>query len=244
MIARVLNNNGFGGFFEEDFIQRNQDKVINGQLVSLWVLTNILPNKKIINPIWNGTEWIEGATPEELQTIQKLKKHEIYLKIFQVVNDLTTSALARATNKQGAGLSRIELDNLKQEYKDIYEVAKNYIENALISNSLIFETLEFEQLNDFAEEKLNHVANYLQISTAGNSRIEIYCKIIIKKFELGQLMLESFSSFIRTFRSKMITFLDQNEFEKVEAGFEIVASIDNNTNNNEIILKFNEFNLL
>jgi hypothetical protein len=199
-----------------------------------------------IKPLYDSEndEIHEGATTEELQTLENQKKHEIYLKIFQVVNDLTTSALARATNKQGAGLSRIELDNLKSEYKSIYQVAKDYIENALISDSLIFETLEFEQLNDFAGDKLFYVANYLQIPTAGNSRIQIYCKIIIKKFELGELMLKSFSSFIRTFRSKMITFLDLNEFEKVDAGFNLVSSINNDTTNEQIIGKFNEFNML
>jgi hypothetical protein len=182
--------------------------------------------------------------PEELQEIETQKKHDIYLRIFKDVNELTTSALARATNKQGVGLSRVELENLKNEYKDIYEVAKSYIEKALITDSLIFDTLEFEQENDFEGVKLYHVADYLNISTEGNSRIEIYCKIIIKKFEFGELMLKSYSSFIRTFRSKMITFLEKGEFEKVNTGFEMVESITNETTNDEITLKFNQFNLL
>jgi hypothetical protein len=183
-------------------------------------------------------------TPEELQEIETKKKQDIYLRIFKDVNDLTTSALARATNKQGVGLSRVELENLKNEYKDIYEVAKSYIDKALIIDSLIFDTLEFEQENDFEDVKLYHVADYLNISTEGNSRIEIYCKIIIKKFEFGELMLKSYSSFIRTFRSKMITFLEKGEFEKVNTGFEMVESITNETTNDEITLKFNQFNLL
>jgi hypothetical protein len=57
-------------------------------------------------------------------------------------------------------------------------------------------------------------------------------------------MLKSFSSFIRTFRSKMTTFLEKGEFEKVNAGFQMVGSITNETTNDEIILKFNQFNLL
>ena len=151
---------------------------------------------------------------------------------------------ARATNKQGVGLSRIELENLKNEYKDIYNVAKSFIDNALIIDSLIFDTLEFEQDKDFAGEKLYKVAGDLSISTDGNSRIEIYCKIIIKKFEFGELMLKSFSSFIRTFRSKMTTYLDNSEYEKVNAGFQMVGSITTETTNDEITLKFNQFNLL
>jgi hypothetical protein len=206
--------------------------------------TDILPDKNYINEFWNGTEWIEGATSEEVSTFETQRKHEIYLKIFEVVNELNTSALARSTNKKGVGLSRIELENLKSEYKSIYEVAKSYINNALIIDSIIFDTLEFEQENDFAGEKLNYVANYLQIPIDENSRIQIYCKIIIKKYEIGELSLKEFNAFIRTFRSKMITFLDKNQFEKIEGGFNIVASITNEVTSDQIIEKFNQFNAL
>jgi hypothetical protein len=236
MKTRLINGKAAGDYTDE-FILDNSETVKNWELVSFY-------DKSYVNPFWNGSEWVESATAEELKEIENQKGKEIYLKIFEVVNELTTSALARATNKQGVGLSRIELENLKNEYKDIYEVAKSYIDNALIIDSLIFDTLEFEQDNDFTGEKLNYVANYLQISTAGNSRIEIYCKIIIKKFEFGELMLKSFFSFIRTFRSKMITFLEKGDFDKVNTGFQMVGSITNETTNEEITLKFNQFNLL
>jgi hypothetical protein len=208
------------------------------------VVESDLPN--FHNPKWNFENeiFIEGATPEEIQTIQNQKKHEIYLNIFQVVNDLTTSALSRATNKLGLGLSRIELENLKSEYKSIYQVAKDYIDNDNILDQIIFDNLDFEQENDFAGDKLNQVANQLQILTAENSRIQIYCKIIIKKYELGELMLNKFNSFIRTFRSKMITFLDQNQFEKVESGFNLSQSITNQTEISQLDNIFLTFNNL
>jgi hypothetical protein len=190
-----------------------------------------------------GIEYVE-ATPEEIQAIQNQKKHEIYLKIFQVVNDLTTSALSRAANKLGLGLSRIELENLESEYKSIYQVAKDYIDNDNIFDQIIFDNLDFEQENDLPGDKLNQVANQLQISTDGNSRIQIYCKIIIKKYELGELMLNKFNSFIRTFRSKMITFLEQNQFEKVESGFSLSQSITNQTENSQLDNIFLTFNNL
>jgi hypothetical protein len=243
MIARILNNE-FGGLFEENFIEKNQEKKINGAFVSEWQLTDVLPSENLLKPQWNGTEWIEGATTEEIQTIQNQKKHEIYLKIFQVVNNLTTSALSRATNKLGLGLSRIELENLKSEYKSVYEVAKYFIDNDNILNQIIFDNLDFEQENDFTGDILNQVANQLQISTAGISRIQIYCKIIIKKYELGELMLNEFNSFIRTFRSKMITFLDKNDFHKIESGFNLSLSITNQTENSQLYTIFLTFNNL
>ena len=65
MKARILNSE-FNGIYTNDFIIKYWDEEINGQLVSEWQLTEVLPNKNFIKPIWNGTEWIEGLTPEEL----------------------------------------------------------------------------------------------------------------------------------------------------------------------------------
>ena len=74
MLSRILNNE-FQGIYTSDFVQQNQDKIINGQLVSEWQLTEVLPNENLLKPIWNGTEWIEGAGKEyrapECRTDQK-----------------------------------------------------------------------------------------------------------------------------------------------------------------------------
>ena len=75
MIARIVNNE-LSGIYTNDFILKNQDKVINGQLVSEWQLTEVLPNETLLKPIWNGSEWIEGATQEEIAE-QELEKQKI-----------------------------------------------------------------------------------------------------------------------------------------------------------------------
>ena len=75
MLSRIVNNK-FEGFYTNDFIEQNQDKIIDGQLVSEWQLTEVLPNENLINPKWNGTEWIEGATPEEIAEANKPKVPE------------------------------------------------------------------------------------------------------------------------------------------------------------------------
>jgi hypothetical protein len=75
MKARIFNNQ-FIGFYTDDFINQNLDNIINGQLVSEWQLTDILPNGTLLKPIWNGSEWIEGATKEEIQQ-QELEQKKI-----------------------------------------------------------------------------------------------------------------------------------------------------------------------
>lgn len=69
MKARILNSE-FQGIYTNDFISKNLDKVINGQLVSEWQLTDVLPSENLLKPQWNGTEWTESATPEELEAFE------------------------------------------------------------------------------------------------------------------------------------------------------------------------------
>ena len=81
MKVRIVNNE-FQGIYTNDFIKNNFNNIINGQLVSEWELTDILPNETLLKPIWNGSEWIEGITDEELQQQeleqQKLLKQQQY----------------------------------------------------------------------------------------------------------------------------------------------------------------------
>jgi hypothetical protein len=70
MLLKIKNNKP-DGIFSQDFINGNFTNVINGELVSEWILVNIFPNENFINPTWNGSEWIEGATPEEIAELNK-----------------------------------------------------------------------------------------------------------------------------------------------------------------------------
>lgn len=83
----IILNNEFQGIYTNDFIEQNQDKIINGQLVSEWQLTEVLPNENLLKPIWSGSEWIEGATPEQISQKQsenlKQKETILYIKRMQ-----------------------------------------------------------------------------------------------------------------------------------------------------------------
>ena len=75
MKARIYNGQWAGNHLQ-NWLDANQDKVIGSQLVSEWQLTEVLPNETLIKPFWNGSEWIEGATPEEIAE-QELEKQKI-----------------------------------------------------------------------------------------------------------------------------------------------------------------------
>lgn len=67
MKARILENDFFGGYFTNSFLLNP----INLDLVKNWNLTEVIPESNLLKPYWNGSEWIEGATPEEIAEANK-----------------------------------------------------------------------------------------------------------------------------------------------------------------------------
>lgn len=54
------------------WIKDNLNNFINGALVSEWILADEY-SENFVSPFWNGTEWIESATPEEIVEANKPK---------------------------------------------------------------------------------------------------------------------------------------------------------------------------
>lgn len=64
MKARIKTDNSFGGVYNDTFLETYANVVVNGQKVSDWQLTDLLPSQELKEPKWNGSTWIEGLTPE------------------------------------------------------------------------------------------------------------------------------------------------------------------------------------
>ena len=79
--ARIINNLELGGIFTEEFLQLNSAKIINGQLVSEWGLTDALPNPIYKKPEWNGLEWIETYV-EVIVVPQQLSRMKFIIQVF------------------------------------------------------------------------------------------------------------------------------------------------------------------
>lgn len=52
--TRILDDNTFGGNFLEHQLQEG------------WNYTVLQPSEDLISPLWDGSQWIEGATEEEI----------------------------------------------------------------------------------------------------------------------------------------------------------------------------------
>ena len=61
----IKNNKPYAQTDRADFAQKYLDEGCEE--------VSVLYNENFINPIWNGTEWIEGATPEEIAEANKSK---------------------------------------------------------------------------------------------------------------------------------------------------------------------------
>ncbi|CAB4148783.1 hypothetical protein UFOVP532_29 [uncultured Caudovirales phage] len=84
MKARILNTE-FKGIYTDEFIQDNLSNIINGQLVSEWEITEILPTElelKFLNLKFDGLVYFEGATIEEIQEAENAKKQVQNLEIY------------------------------------------------------------------------------------------------------------------------------------------------------------------
>ena len=78
MKARIYNGQWAGNHLQE-WINANKDKEIGGELVSEWELTEVLPTeeeKTYIKLMFDGENYYEGATPEEIAE-QELEKQKI-----------------------------------------------------------------------------------------------------------------------------------------------------------------------
>lgn len=81
MKARIINGNDLADIYTEEFLVERWDTVVNGQLVSEWELTEILPNPEWKQPKWNGVDWFE-AYVEVILVPEEISKMALSLELF------------------------------------------------------------------------------------------------------------------------------------------------------------------
>jgi hypothetical protein len=192
-------------------------------------------NENFIKPVVFDGQIIEGATEDELAEMEKQKASEYRTKIYELTDKLKSSAKARALGKVSEKLTEKQLNDLEESYTQKKDVALEYLTTGEVSNKIIFELIVFEEINDFAGEKLIQTIQYLntvyntEIPTENLSKIQMYCYIIVAKFELGMHVKRILYDLCEVFRSKLITDLDSLNFDKIDAKIALVQTITNDT---------------
>ena len=114
-MERIINTSDWGGTYTPDFIDNNLE------LVSDWVFTEVECNPNFIVKKWNGSEWIEGGTFEEiLEASKPIVPQEISRMKFEIQLYITTTI-------------RDENNNILQFGKTFQDII-DYIDSLQMSN--------------------------------------------------------------------------------------------------------------
>ncbi len=170
-------------------------------------------------------------------------------KIYNVYEMLYASSLARALGKTGQGLSIKQLENLQNGYTQKKEVAERYLHDGTIANNTLFDTVIFEEATDFTGEKLEGAVGYFNAVYGANipeeiTRIQKYCYIILVKYRLGLAYWDVLISYCESFRSMLLTNLDNLEFDKIDTRIELSKTITNATSLEEIQILKTQFDAI
>lgn len=209
-----------------------------------WTLTPYLGG--LIKEFWNGSAWVESASEEEISAINT----PIYrASIYGLVDKLSDSAKERALGKVGDNLTKEQLEKLEKRYLVKRQVAFDIVNNTPHQNQIMADLIDFEQENDFAGEKLLQTIEFLNSTynasiPTDTSRLIMYCNLILAKYQIGRVADNLFTDLIEYFRSKMITWLDNGQFDKIDSGKAIVLSITSNDTINDIMNYKNQFDAL
>lgn len=197
-------------------------------------------SSKIKAKIENGLI-IESATEAEINAF----KRELRIQIYTIYDALFESSLARALDKVGQGLTLSQLQSLRQEYELKKEVALAYITNGT-TDARTMDLIQFETDVDFEEPRLSNEVAYLNATYGANiptdeSRLFQYCNLIVVKYNLGSQLWDMLRSLCATFRSKLITDLDNNHFNRINQRIALIKTITNDTTVAEILALQTQF---
>ena len=230
MKTRTVNNKPIANY-PIDWISENLNNIINGCLVSEWIFADEYTDD-FHEPIWNGSQWIEGMTVAEINA----KNAPIYEKeIVDIYSMLCERALR---SSMGKGYEYDTYDKLKyqeDEYRKKYNVAKGLVIN-LKKQAEIQEEMDRE----FPTPVLDATLTAFGLPVVGTD-YEKMCAIIVFRFEYGADKLNNFEYYICTFRIKCRDFVSSSQWNRLDLAFDLARSIPLELTVSEAEIFFNQF---
>lgn len=238
MKSKYNSNGNFDGNYSDDFLDKNKDKTIKGELVSEWSLTDTLYQGQFYTPFFNGVDWVEVATNEEINNInyEKYKK-----KIEHLFKHLSVRAEASSMNK-----SNLDPDFLKYqraEYQDKYNVANGDITSGIVYDKTL-SLIQAEMTDEFNESVLDAILPTLGVVGFTGTHLEKMFKLITTKFEYGRKAFDTFNLFVRHFRTKSFLWLRTNDWLRLEQGIDFAENIPDSLTIAEAEQLYNQFNTI
>ena len=190
---------------------------------------NVLYNGGFIDPTWNGTDFVEGATPEEVIALNT----PIYEQgIIERFSYLMLRALSSSMGKYG---SYEYLQLQKIEYDEKYKVAKG-----LLVCPPLLEAITREMYRDFPEVMLDSILTSYGITPTG-SQLDKMLQLIVYRYEYAENRYNTFKGFSIDFRTKCRTLVELAEWAKLDQAFNLVDSLPESLNDEQINAFYNDF---
>jgi hypothetical protein len=161
----------------------------------------------------------------DLITWQKEKLKEVY----SIYDSIYYSALALSIKKVEQGLTKQNLELLREEYLDKYLTSVQHVSESVVSNLKMLSELEKECERDFAGDLLNDECDNFGLDKTG-TRLTKFCRIVIFKYNYSQEIWEYLKALSSKVRTTLITDLEKGQIEKYNSRLAVVISITNETN--------------
>ena len=161
----------------------------------------------------------------DLITWQKEKLKEVY----SIYDSIYYSALALSIEKVEQGLTKQNLELLREEYLDKYLTSVQHVSESVVSNLKMLSELEKECERDFAGDLLNDECDKFGLDKTG-TRLKKFCRIVIFKYNYSQEIWEYLKALSSKVRTTLITDLEKGQIEKYNSRLAVVISITNETN--------------
>jgi hypothetical protein len=149
--------------------------------------------------------------------------------IYELYDSIYYSALALSTEKVEQGLTKQNLELLREEYLDKYLTSSQYVSESVVSNLKMLSELEKECERDFAGDLLNDECDKYGLDKTG-TRLTKFCRIVIFKYNYSQEIWEYLKALCSKVRTTLITDLEKGQIEKYNSRLAVVLSITNETN--------------
>lgn len=187
----------------------------------------------LIKEFWNGSEWIESATSEE---IAQLNTPIYEQKIIDLFTYLMNRALSSSMGKYG---DYQYLQIQKQEYDKKYAVAKGLEVNIQIANAI-----QKEMDRDFPEPTLNAILTAYGHNDLSGTQLEKMYTLIVIRYEYAKMRLDTFEGMAIDFRTKSRTLVEQREWSKLDTAFALVQNLPNELSDLDIQNYYNQFDAI
>lgn len=196
-----------------------------------WTITPYLGG--LIKEFWNGSDWVESASEEE---IAQLNTPIYEQKIIDLFTYLMNRALSSSMGKYG---SYEYLQIQRDEYFLKYKVAKGIEENQSIADAILK-----EMERDFPTPMLDAILTSYGYNDLNGTQLEKMYVLIIIRYEYANGRFQNYQAKSIDFRTKCRTFVELGQWSKLDTAFVLVENLPTELSDADIDSFYNQFDAL